>query len=59
MTERDLFVQSIPLIAEMNVESRKICDVNFEEWKHEMLNSVPEETKDFALNVIAIVDKYR
>lgn len=59
MIERDLFTQIGLLIAEMVVESRKICDVDFEEWKYEMLNSVPEKTKDYTLNVIAIVDKYR
>ena len=59
MTEHDLFVQSVPLIAEMIVEARKICDADFEEWKHEILNSATEEMKGFVLNVIVIVDTYR
>lgn len=59
MKERELFIQSIPLIAEITVESRKISDVEYEEWKHETLNNAPDTAKDFILKVLSIIDKYR
>ena len=33
MTERDVFVQAVPQIAEMVVEARKLTDEEFAQWK--------------------------
>lgn len=37
MTERDLFIQEIPKIAEMTVRSREMSNEQYEQWKKESL----------------------
>ena len=56
MTERDLYVSSIPQIAEIAVESRRMDRKEYENWKRETLDSVPESAKAFIQKVFFVID---
>lgn len=55
MTERDVFVQAIPQIAEMVVEARKLTGEEFQEWHDEVMKSVPDKAKPFIEKVFMVV----
>lgn len=55
MTERDLFVQAIPQIAEMVVEARKLTGKEFQEWRDEVMKYVPDKVKPFIEKVFIVV----
>ncbi len=59
MSERDLYEQNIPLIAEMVVISRDITDSEYHNWMHETIQSVPDEVRSFISKILMVVDKYR
>lgn len=55
MTERDIFLQAIPRIAEMVVEARKLTVEEFQEWHDEVMKSVPDKAKPFIKKVFIFV----
>lgn len=55
MTERDVFVQAIPQIAEMVVKARKMTVGEFQEWHDEVMESVPDKAKPFIKKVFIVV----
>lgn len=59
MTEYDMFVENIPVIAEIIVYSRGSTEEQYQQWKQEFLNKIPEETKRFAKKTLHVIDMYR
>lgn len=57
MTERELFIESIPQIAEIAVECKKMSPERYAEIKEELLQSVPEVARSFMKKVFLVVDK--
>ena len=56
MTERELFIESIPMIAEIVVECRKMSSERYAEIKEEILQSAPEVTRSFMKKVFTVVE---
>lgn len=61
MTERELFEQSIPMIAEMIVIVSGLTDEEYQEWLDEVEAAILKSprARRFAFKVLCIVDKYR
>ena len=61
MTERELFEQSIPMIAEMIVITSGLTDEEYREWLDEVKATIPKSsrTRSLVFKVLCIVDKYR
>ena len=59
MTERDIFIESIPIIAKMTVASRELTEEEYQKWKNESLNNVSEREQGFVQKVLYVIDKYR
>lgn len=57
MSERDLFIQCIPMIAQIIVECRKMDKQQYEEWKKEWIETIADETKEFAGKVFIVIDE--
>lgn len=55
MTERSVFIQAIPQIAEMVVEARKLTAEEFQEWHDEVMKSVPDKAKPFIEKLFIVV----
>lgn len=55
MTELDLYLQCIPMIAEMIVICRKLPVQQYEEWKRETLETAPESAKGFLVKVFMVI----
>lgn len=55
MTELDLYLQCIPMIAEMIVICRKLSVQQYEEWKRETLEKAPESVKRFLVKVFVVI----
>lgn len=61
MSERDLFIQSIPQIAEMIVEIQKMKPEQYEEFKREYLEEVKANAPiavEFIEKVLIVIDTY-
>lgn len=61
MSERDLFIQSIPQIAEMVVEIQKMEPEQYEEFKREYLEEVKANAPgavEFIEKVLIVIDTY-
>lgn len=61
MSERDLFMQSIPQIAEMIVEIQKMEPEQYEEFKRECLEEVKANAPsaaEFIEKVLIVIDTY-
>ncbi len=61
MSERDLFMQSIPQIAEMIVEIQKMTPEQYEEFKREYLEEVKANAPgavEFIEKVLIVIDSY-
>lgn len=56
MTERDLFEQLIPRIAEMIIEVRKLSTEEFQSWKQETIDTVPDRAKPFMGKIFVVVE---
>lgn len=56
MTERDLFEQLIPQIAEMIIEVRKLSTEEFQSWKQETIDAVPDRAKPFMGKIFVVVE---
>ena len=59
MTERDLFVGSIPIIAKMTVASRQLTEEEYLEWKKLSLNNASGCKQEFIQKVLHVIDTYR
>ena len=55
MTERSVFIQAIPQIAEMIVEARKMTVEEFQEWHDEVMREVPDKAKPFIEKIFVVV----
>ena len=59
MTERGIYYQFIPIIAEMAAECLKLNPEADEEWKTEVLDNASESAKGFVEKVLIIIDDVR
>lgn len=57
MTERDVFVQAVPQIAEMVVEARKLTDEEFAQWKSGVLQDTPERIRPFIEKIYVAIEE--
>lgn len=56
MTEYDLFVECIPMIAKMAVRCRTLTREEYEGWKRETMEECPDEVKGFMGKVMLTID---
>lgn len=56
MTEYDLFVECIPMIAEMAARCRTLSREEYEGWKRETMEECPEMIKGFMHKVMTVID---
>ena len=56
MTERDLFEQLIPQIAELIIEVRKLSVEEFQSWKREMMEATPDCAKAFISKIFVVIE---
>lgn len=56
MTERDLFEQLIPQIAELIIEARKLSVEEFHSWKREMMEATPDRAKAFISKIFVVIE---
>lgn len=59
ISEREAFVRNIPIIAEMTVDSKKLTENQYQQWKQESLDEAPEDIKGFTKKVLHVIDTYR
>jgi len=58
LTERDLFIQCIPIVAGLIVECRKMSKEHYEEWKREELEKAQDNRyKEFLSKVMIVIDR--
>ena len=57
MTEYDLFVECLPMIAEMAVRCRSLDREDYEAWKAETMERAPDKVKPFMEKVLVCIDK--
>lgn len=55
MTELDLYLQCIPMIAEIIVICRKLSVQQYEEWKRETMEAAPDTAKKFLGKVFIVI----
>lgn len=55
MTELDLYLQCIPLIAEMVVKCLNLSDQQYEDFKRETMEAAPESAKEFLGKVFIVI----
>ena len=56
MTERALYEQNIPLIAEIVVECRKLTQEEYENFKKNTIANAPETVRCFIKKVFIVID---
>ena len=56
MTERDLYLSCIPMIAEIAVRCRNLSAGEYEDWKQETMSNAPEAVKCFIGKVFIVID---
>lgn len=56
MTEFDLYLQCIPVIAETVVECRKLSAQQYEEWKSKTINATPDKLKSFIVKLFTVIE---
>lgn len=57
MTERELFIESIPKIAEMVVECRKMTTKEYTDIKNDILEKTSKTARPFMSKVFLVIDK--
>lgn len=57
MTEYDLFVECIPMIAEMAARCRRLSGGEYQDWKEETMGHCPETVRGFMGKVLTAIDK--
>lgn len=58
MTEYDLYISCVPMIAEMVTRCRRLERRQYEDWKRETMESAPETVKGFIRKVLIAIDSY-
>lgn len=58
MSERDLYLLYLSQIAELIVDCQQMDHENYEQWKRETRESIPNEAVDFMEKVFVVVDRY-
>ena len=58
MSERDLYLMFLPQIAELIVDCQQMTQEDYEQWKTETKESIPNEAVDFMEKVFIVIDKY-
>ncbi|HIR00534.1 MAG TPA: hypothetical protein IAB23_12795 [Candidatus Scybalocola faecavium] len=58
MTERELFEQCIPQIAEIIVEARKMSAAEYCTWKDMVLSGINVKATDFMNKVFIVIEKH-
>lgn len=58
MSEYDVFVASIPMIAEMVVRCRRMDKQDYEEWKREVIESADDVVREFVRKVLICIDMF-
>ena len=56
MTERELYIECIPMILEMAATCRRLPAWQYEEWKLETLKVAPDTSEGFLKKVFLIID---
>ncbi len=56
MSERDVFIKCIPMIAEIVVECSKMNEQEYEDWKRETMEAVDDRAKEFIKKVLNCID---
>lgn len=56
MTEYDLFVECIPMIAGIAAKCRRMGRKEYEEWKQETMAQAPETVREFVTKVFIVID---
>lgn len=56
MTELDLYLQCIPMIATIAVKRKNLSAQQYEEWKSKTINSAPEDIKGFLEKVFIVIN---
>mgnify|MGYP005797592675 FL=1 len=62
MTEYDLFIQCVPMIAEIVVRAKRMTEEQYRDWKQEQekaLKASGQKSNSFALKVLEVIDTYR
>lgn len=58
MSEKDIYLMYLPQIAELIIDCQQMTPEDYEQWKQETRESVPDEAVDFMEKVFVITDKY-
>jgi len=56
MTEYDLFINCIPMIAEIAVKYHGLDRQEYDDWKQETLDTAPETARTFIEKVFIVID---
>lgn len=59
MTEQELFVQSIPAIAELVVWARTVPDEEFVAWELETLMETTGSARELTKKILTVIERYR
>ncbi len=57
MSEREFLAECVPMMVEMVVECRKMSQQEYEDWKREVMEAVPDKAKDFMRKVLICIDE--
>lgn len=56
MSERDVYIECIPMIAEIIVLCREMSSQEYEDWKREVMENVSDKAKEFMRKVLICID---
>lgn len=56
MTERELYIQSIPVIAEMVMECRKMTSKEYADIKNDILEKASKTARPFMRKIFAVIE---
>lgn len=56
MSERDVYIKSIPMIAEIIVLCREMNQQEYEDWKRETMEATDDRAKEFIKKVFICID---
>lgn len=58
MTEYELFVSCIPMIAEIIAECQRMPVQQYEEWKQKTLEAAPDQVRKLMEKVFIVIDSF-
>lgn len=56
MSERDVYIKSIPMIAEIIVLCREMSQQEYEDWKRETMEAIGDKAKEFMKKVFICIN---